>query len=70
VFGDQSFDRFSDAILHKNQVGYGDAVMSVDVPGQRSERAVWHPNNDRRHMFERIGHRKQKNIHRALPFNG
>ena len=36
-------DRLARRTLHEDQVGDGDAVVRIDVAGQRRERAVRHP---------------------------
>ena len=39
---------------------------AVDVARQRRQRAVRHADRDRRHVLERVGHREQEDVHRAL----
>ena len=63
----QPLDRAAHRRLHEHQVGDRDAVMRVDIPGQRRQRAVGHPDRHRRGVLERIGHRQEQNPHRLPP---
>ena len=47
----------------QDEVGDRDAVVRIDVARQRRQRAVRHPDRHRRHVLERIGHRKQQEVH-------
>ena len=40
-----------------------DAVMAIDVAGERRERAVGNPDRHRRHVLERVRHRQQEDVH-------
>jgi hypothetical protein len=63
----QPFNRLFDAGLHQDQVGDRHAVVRIDVAGERGERAVRHPDGDGRHVFERIRHREQQDVHDPTP---
>ena len=52
--------------LRENEIGDDDAMMRVDVAGERRQRAVRHADGDRRHVLERIRHAQQEHIHRVL----
>ena len=59
----QPLDGGQDAIVHEDEIGDGDAVMRVDIAGQRRERAVRHADGDWRHVLERVRHREQQDVH-------
>ena len=61
----QPLDGRRDAALDEHEVGDGDLVMRIDVAGERRERAVRHPDGDRRHVLERVRHRQQEHPHAA-----
>ena len=65
-FADQARDSFTNLAMNQDQVSHGHAVMRIDVPRQRRERAVGHADRDRWHVFEGIRHRKQQDVHRDL----
>jgi hypothetical protein len=42
-------------------------MVGIDVPGERRQRPVGHADGDRRHVFERVRHREQQDVHRRAP---
>src|SRR5207244_74524 len=48
----------------------GDVMVSVHIAGDGCERAVGHPDDDRRHVFEGIGHREQQHVHALVNSTG
>ena len=63
VLAHQPLDGGDDLGLDQDEVGDRDAMMRIEVAGQRRERAVGHPDHDRRHVLEGIRHREQEHIH-------
>jgi hypothetical protein len=55
----QPLDSGQDAIVREDQIGDGDAMMRVEIAGQRRQRPVRHPDGDWRHVLERVRHREQ-----------
>src|SRR2546428_14182923 len=51
------------ARLHEDEVGDRDAMMGIDVAGERGERAVRHADRYGRHVLERIRHREEQDVH-------
>ena len=60
---DESLDRFADAAVDQNQIGYRHTMVRVDVARQRPQRPVRHPHRHRRGVLEGVGHREQQNVH-------
>ena len=67
VFGHEPLDGLSDPVLNEDQVGGGDVVVGVDVPGEGCQCPVRHPDGDRRHVLERVRHREQQDVHDGSP---
>jgi hypothetical protein len=42
-------------------------MVRIDIPGEGRQRPVRHPDGDRRHVFERVRHREQQDVHRLAP---
>ena len=61
--GDQVRDGVADVRLRENQIRDRDVMVRIDVAGERGERAVRHPDGERRRVLERIRHRQQQNSH-------
>ena len=59
----QALHHAPDRRLHQHEIRDGDVVVRVDVAGQRCQRPVRHPDGDRRHVLERVGHREQQDVH-------
>ena len=53
------FNKFTD----QDEIGNGDLVVAVDVPGKRRQRTVGHPDGEHRRVLERIRHREQEDPH-------
>ena len=63
----QPLDGPGDVRLRQNQVRNRDAMMGIDVAGQRGQGAVRHADRHRRHVLERVRHGKQQQVHREAP---
>ena len=63
----QPCDCCSHRRLHEDQIGNRDAVVWVDVASERGQRAVRHPDRDRRHVLEGVRHRQQQGVHGNPP---
>ena len=59
---------FDDARLDENEIANRHAVMRIDVSGKRRQRAIRHPDGNGGHVFERVGHREQQNVHKPSVF--
>ncbi len=59
-------DRVGKGALSYVLVSDGDAVVGIDVGGQGRQRAVRHADRHGRHVFERIRHRQQEDVHGSL----
>src|SRR5205807_130001 len=68
LLGHEPLDRFSDPVLNEHQVRRGDPMVGIEVPGEGRQRPVRHPDGDRRHVFERVRHREQQDVHRRAPW--
>jgi hypothetical protein len=52
-----------DTFLDQNEIGHGDSMVRVNVPGERSESTVGHADANGRRMLERVRHGEKQNIH-------
>jgi hypothetical protein len=50
------FNRAGDLALREDQVRDSNAMMWIEIAGQGAQGAVWHADNDRWHVLERIRH--------------
>jgi len=67
VFGHEPLDGLPDPVLNEQQVRCGYPTVGIDVSGEGRQRPVRHPDGDRRHVFERVRHREQQDVHRRAP---
>ena len=67
VIADEPLEGRAHLALHEHEVGDGDAMMRIDVAGQRAEGAVRHADADRGHVLERVRHRHEEDVHCAPP---
>jgi hypothetical protein len=59
----QALHGLPDLVLHEHEIGCGHAMMFVHVASERSERAVRHPDRERRHVLEGVRHREKQHVH-------
>src|SRR5688572_32915375 len=38
-------------------------MMCIDISGKRRQRSIRHSDDDLRHVFEGVGHRKEQDVH-------
>jgi hypothetical protein len=63
VRADERFHRLKHAALCEDQICHRDSVMPVHVAGQRRQCPVRHPDDDRRHVLERVRHGEEEHVH-------